>query len=183
VPLVFLEGEPAKVARIRELLPDAAYATWDDLEAALADGIAHPPEEPVDPGSAFAAYAGRPLAQKLGIKASMAVALVGAPEGFGQTLGALPPGVELREAETPGEGGLSLWFVRARAELDEGLPAATEALGEGALWIAWPKKASGVASDLSQAVVRKAGLAAGLVDYKIASLDDTWSALLFTRRA
>jgi hypothetical protein len=55
-------------------------------------------------------------------------------------------------------------------------------MGEGRLWIAWPKKASGVASDLSQTVVRQVGLAAGLVDYKICAIDQTWSALLFTRR-
>ena len=52
----------------------------------------------------------------------------------------------------------------------------------GRLWITWPKKASGVQSDLTQAVVRRTGLAAGLVDYKIGALDETWSALLFTRR-
>lgn len=52
----------------------------------------------------------------------------------------------------------------------------------GGLWIAWPKKASGVASDLTQTVVRKFGLDAGLVDYKICSIDKTWSGLLFTRR-
>jgi hypothetical protein len=55
-------------------------------------------------------------------------------------------------------------------------------LGEGSLWIAWPKKASSVNSDLTQTYVRKTGLAAGLVDYKICSIDATWSGLLFTRR-
>jgi hypothetical protein len=92
LPLVFLDGDPHKVARIQELLPDAVYTTWDELGPMLAGAIAHPPEEPVDPGSAFAAYAGTPLAQKLGIEArgSRTVVLVGAPADFGATLGPAP---------------------------------------------------------------------------------------------
>jgi hypothetical protein len=182
VPLVFLEGDPQKVGRIRELLPDAVYATWDELGPALAEAIAHPPEEPVDPGSVFAAYARTPLAQKLGIKAQEStIVLVSAPADLIGKLGELPDGVELRQAAVAG-GDLSLWFTRSRAELEEGIDAMAAGMGEGRLWIAWPKKASGVASDLSQPVVRQVGLAAGLVDYKICSIDQTWSALLFTRR-
>ena len=53
---------------------------------------------------------------------------------------------------------------------------------EGGLWIVWPKKSSGVVTDLSQTAVREVGLAAGLVDYKVCSINETWSGLLFTRR-
>ena len=78
---------------------------------------------------------------------------------------------------------LAVWFLRSCAELEEGLARAIEAIEErGGLWMAWPKRASGVATDLTQQAVREAGLAAGLVDYKVAAIDNTWSGLLFTRR-
>jgi len=181
IPLVFVGGRPDKVARIQELLPDATYATWDEVGVAIERAIAHPPQDPVVPGSAFAAYRGKPLPDKLGIKAGMTVSLLGAPAEFAQVLGSLPEGVTLRE--DTGEGGdLILWFTHSGDELEEGIEGMAARLERGAVWIAWPKKASGVISDLTQQRVRKTGLAAGLVDYKICSIDKTWSALLFTRR-
>jgi hypothetical protein len=182
IPLVFVGGEPEKVARLRELLPDATYTTWEEIGEALAAAIAQPPAAPVVPGSTFAAYAGRPLAVKLGIKAHSVLGLVGAPEGFADKLGDLPPGVEVHR-ETVAGGDLTVWFVRWREELAGGLWRMAAEIGRGALWIAWPKKAAGLASDLSQQMVREAGLAAGLVDYKVCAIDEMWSALLFRRRA
>jgi CheY-like chemotaxis protein len=182
IPLVFVGGEPEKVARLRALLPDATYTSWEEIGEALAQAIAQPPAAPVVPGSTFAAYAGRPLAAKLGIKANTVLTLVGAPEGFAAKLGELPPGVEVRQESVAG-GDLTVWFVRWREELAGGLWRTAAAIGQGALWIAWPKKAAGLASDLSQQMVREAGLAAGLVDYKVCAVDETWSALLFRRRA
>ena len=82
-----------------------------------------------------------------------------------------------------GPSPLAVWFVRSLAELEVGLARAMDAVEErGGLWMAWPKRASGVATDLTQQAVREAGLAAGLVDYKVAAIDGTWSGLLFTRR-
>ena len=75
-----------------------------------------------------------------------------------------------------------LWFVRSRRELEGGVGRMGERLGDGRLWIIWPKKASGVVTDVTQQLVREAGLAAGLVDYKVCSVDATWSGLLFVRR-
>jgi hypothetical protein len=181
VPLVFVGGAPEKVAAIREFLPDAVYTTWDRIEAGLAGAIAHPPQDPVVPDSVFAPYAGKPLVQKLGIEAGSSVALVGAPEDFERALVDLPRGVELRRREW-GRCDLTIWFTRSAEELEGGLEEMAVRAGDGPLWIAWPKKASGVKSDLSQPVVRRLGLAAGLVDYKICSVDRTWSALLFTQR-
>jgi hypothetical protein len=124
---------------------------------------------------------GRPLAGKLGIKVGTTVALVGAPPAFRETLGDLPEGVQVQEdIERPTD--LILWFLRSRDELHRGIEAMSVRLGQGRLWIAWPKKASGAVTDLRQQDVREAGLAAGLVDYKIVSIDATWSGLLFTRR-
>ena len=181
VPLVFAGGDPKKVARIRELLPDAAYTTWDAIEATLNHAIAHPPEDPVVPRSTFEAYAGTPLPKKLGIKASSVVALIGAPEGFEDTLGELPAGVVLRRKD-PDPHGVNLWFVRSRQELEEQIEEMGLFAAGGGLWIAWPKKASGVISDLSQTVVRRTGLDSGLVDFKICSIDTTWSGLRFSQR-
>ena len=149
---------------------------------ALAEAIAHPPEAPVVPESLFAGYSGTPLPKKLGIKPGMTVALLDAPDTFEETLGPLPEGVALAwdgSVTSP----LAVWFLRSSAELEEGLARAIEAVEErGGLWMAWPKRASGVATDLTQQAVREAGLAAGLVDYKVAAIDNTWSGLLFTRR-
>ena len=179
IPLVFVGGDPEKVRRVQELLPDAVYTTWQEIAGVLAGAIAHPPTNPVAPGSVFAAYAGRPLPGKLGIKAGTAVGLVGAPDGFEGTLGALPAGVELRRELAAG-CAMVLWFVHSKAELADGLARLAEQVGSGVLWVAWPKRASGVPTDLTQQIVREAGLAIGLVDYKICSLDETWSALAFT---
>ena len=181
VPLVFVGGDPEKVARVKELLPDAAYILWDEIEAALDHAIAHPPEDPVVPRSAFDAYAGTPLPKKLGIKAGSVVALLGAEEGFEHTLGELPAGTVLRRKD-PDPYGVTLWFVRSRQELEDRIGEMGAFARGGGLWIAWPKKASGVASDLSQTVVRRTGLDSGLVDFKICSIDATWSGLRFSQR-
>lgn len=181
VPLVFAGGDAEKVARIKELLPDATYAGWHEIESALDFAIAHPPEDPVVPESTFAAYAGTPLPKKLGVKADSVVTLIGAPDGFEETLGELPSGVEVRH-EDPDPNGVTLWFVQSRQELEDRIEQMGSFAQGGGLWIAWPKKASGVVSDLSQPVVREVGLASGLVDFKISSIDKTWSGLRFSQR-
>jgi CheY-like chemotaxis protein len=181
IPLIFVGGDPRKVERIRALLPDAAYSCWERIGRSLEDTIAHPPGEPVVPRSSFEAYVGRPLSAKLGIKVGSAVALVGAPQGFRETLGELPHGARLL-GEAQQECDLTLWFVRSVEELERGIGQMSAQAHGGPLWIAWPKRASSIATDLSQQHVREMGLAARLVDYKICSIDKTWSGLLFTRR-
>jgi hypothetical protein len=181
VPLVFAGGSSGTVARIRKLLPDAVFASWEKIGKSLQEAIANPPTEPVVPNSAFAAYAGKPLVEKLGIKANTVVALVHAPEGFERVLGVLPEGVQVYRQIREGSD-LTLWFTHSRSDLDTEIVEMAAAAKEAPLWIAWPKKASGKATDLTQQQVREVGLAAGLVDYKICSIDKTWSGLLFTRR-
>lgn len=126
-----------------------------------------------------AGYSGTPLPQKLGIKAGSSVALVDAPRGFEATLGALPDGARVRRGARAAD--LVVWFVTSRRDLD-GRVARIAGLTWAGLWIAWPKKASGVASDVSEDVVRRVGLASGLVDYKVCAIDATWSGLKFARR-
>lgn len=181
VPLVFVDGAPEKVARIKELLPDAVYTTWGQIQSALEDGIASPPADPVVSKSVFDVYLGTPLPKKLGIKTNAVVSLVGAPEGFEGTLGELPEGVALRRHASD-QADITLWFPESREDLEREAGQMGAFADRGGLWIAWAKKSSGVASDLSQTVVRKVGLAAGLVDFKICSIDATWSGLRFTRR-
>lgn len=180
VPLVIAGGDPAKVARVRELLPDAVYTGWEEIGPALGRALAAPPAEPVVP-EAFAAYSGTPLPKKLGIAPGDRVALVAAPEGFEAVLGPLPDGAELGRDPLDSHD-LTLWFVRSTAELEAGVDRERERIGRRGLWICWPKKASGIASNLSEPVVRATGLANGLVDYKICAVDATWSGLRFARR-
>ena len=181
VPLIFVGGAPTKVARIKEILPDAVYTTWDEIGRAIEQAIAHPPADPIALKSVFDVYAGTPLTTKLGIVANSSVGLVDAPEGFESTLDALPEGVVLRRG-TDEACDLTLWFTTSREGLERRIEQMGDLIGRGGLWIAWPKKASGVASDLSQTVVREVGLASGLVDYKVCAIDATWSGLRFTRR-
>jgi len=181
LPLVFVDGDPAKVELVRQLLPDAVYTDWANVQLALRDAIANPPANPVAPASGLAGYSGTPLPRKLGIKPGYAVALPGAPDDFETTLGELPEDVVFRR-RAQGRCDLIVWFVESRRELRQRVQRYGQRAGPGGLWICWPKKASGVKSDLSERVVRETGLANGLVDYKIAAIDQTWSGLRFTRR-
>jgi hypothetical protein len=176
-----VEGEPGKVARVRELLPDATYTTWGRARGAISNALRGTSGEPVVPSSTFAAYAGTPLARKLGIRKGSVVVLVGAPEDFERVLGELPEGAVLRRGAR-GKCDLAVWFARSVRELERRIERLGEFAGPDGLWIAWPKRSSGAQSDLTQAVVRRIGLESGLVDYKVCSIDETWSGLRFTVR-
>ncbi len=181
IPLVFVGGDPAKVEPIRALLPDAVYTSWDLLGPALAEAIAHPPAAPTAPDSVFAPYANTPLVKKLGIKPGMTVGLLGAPEGFAATLGELPAGASLRPDAVEG-CGVALWFARRLDEVAPGMAALAGRIGPATLWAIWPKKGSALASDITQQAVREAGLAVGLVDFKICAVDAVWTGLAFKKR-
>jgi len=135
----------------------------------------------VTPG-APAGYSGTPLVRKLGIKPEARLGLSGAPDGFDEALGELPPGVTVRR-RVQGTFDLMVAFATRRADLERRLPALTAALDHaGGLWVAWPKRSSGVATDLGDRTVRELGLAAGLVDNKVCAIDGTWSGLRFVYR-
>jgi hypothetical protein len=105
---------------------------------------------------------------------------VSPPEGFERTLGALPEGTR---ATSRGTLDFALMFVRSQAELRKTFPLLRDRLEtNGMLWVAWPKKAAKVETDLTESVVREYGLGAGLVDVKICAVDETWSGLKFVRR-
>jgi hypothetical protein len=129
-----------------------------------------------------AGYSGTPLVRKLGIKPASRLGLIGAPDGFDATLGELPADVSVRRRVRGPLDVIVAFFVR-RAELDRRLAALTGALDPaGGLWIAWPKRASGVATDVNENVVRELGLAAGLVDNKVCAIDEVWSGLRLVYR-
>jgi CheY-like chemotaxis protein len=181
VPLVFAGGAPEKVARIRELLPDAGYTEWTGIRSALKRAISHPPAQPVATRSVFEAYRSRPLLEKLGIRANMVAGVAHAPKGFGELLGALPEGARL--LTRPRQGcDLLIWFVRTEDELRRDLCRMAALADDRPIWIAWRKKSAGGNAGLNQQIVRKSGLAAGLVDYKICAIDATWAGLLFRKR-
>jgi hypothetical protein len=123
-----------------------------------------------------AGYSGTPLPRKLGIKPGHRVLLVDAPAGFGETtLGALPDGAALGEHPT---ADVIVAFCTARAEVERRVPELRERMDPAAgLWIAWPKRASKVPTDVTEDVVREIALAARLVDNKVCAIDATWSGL------
>lgn len=179
IPIVFVDGDPQKVGQVKAILPDATYTTWGRVKTALPRALARPLARPVVPPSAI--YSGKPTVQKLGVKAEMRVCVLGAPEGFARTLTPLPPRVTFT-ARPDSDCGLFLVFVRSRRELAAQLVAAGRVINRQSIWIIWPKKASGIKSDVDANVVREIGLAGGWVDYKVCSVDDTWSGYAFTRR-
>ena len=129
----------------------------------------------------MAGYSGTPLARKLGIGPGATVAIVAPPAGFVETL-VLPAGVAVRNSAR-GRLDVVVFFVTRQGELARRFPAFKRALvPDGGLWIAWPKKTSGVATDLTFEPVQSIGLANGLVDNKVAAIDDTWSGLRFVYR-
>jgi hypothetical protein len=129
-----------------------------------------------------AGYSGTPLPRKLGIREGSRLLLAGAPGGFAGVLGELPPGVELAE-QAAGAVDVALLFAVEAAIVRERFASLAASLQPaGGLWIAWPKRSSGVATDLDEHVVREIGLAAGLVDNKVCAIDATWSGLRFVRR-
>jgi len=181
IPLVFAGGTPGKVAVIKTVLPDAAFCDWEEIGSALKRALEGVPANPVVPDSMLAGYSGTPLPKKLGIKPSNRVLLVGGPSNFSATLGSLPEDATLSARYSP-KVDLILWFVRSRRELERGMDRWVPRVPKGGIWILWPKKSSGVESDLQQNIVRQTGLGAGLVDYKIAAVDETWSGLKFAVR-
>jgi hypothetical protein len=133
----------------------------------------------------MAGYSGTPLPRKLGIVEGHRVAALDPPPGFERTLGALPAGAAL-QVGLRGKSALdvAIVFVTRRAELERRLGVVRARMTQaGGIWIAWPKKASGVATDVTEDVIRAVALPTGLVDNKVCAIDETWSGLrLVVRR-
>lgn len=132
--------------------------------------------------ASVAGYSGTPLPKKLGLKEGQRVFLANAPRGFADELGPLPTAARrLRNAEAPLD--FALLFVQSRAALEREFPELAALLAPaGMLWVAWPKKSSGVITDLGDEAVRTFGLSTGLVDTKVCAINETWSGLRFVIR-
>jgi hypothetical protein len=130
----------------------------------------------------MAGYSGTPLPKKLGIKEGARVALIEAPEGFSRLLAPLPAAVSFVTSPRATFDVAVAFFTRM-GELSRRFPTLVKRLEPaGGLWVAWPKKSSGVQTDLDENRIRDIGLATGLVDNKVCAIDDTWSGLRFVIR-
>jgi hypothetical protein len=131
----------------------------------------------------MAGYSGTPLVKKLGFKEGFRAALVNPPKNFQRELDPLPDSVTLFDGTLPKGLDLILLFVDSQKTLAKEFPRLAKKLfPSGMLWIAWPKKASGMNTDLSDNTVRHIGLDAGLVDVKVCAVNDVWSGLKFVYR-
>jgi hypothetical protein len=132
----------------------------------------------------MAGYSKTPLAQKLGIKAGAKVVTLGAPSRYRKWLAPLPEGVSFSDKAIAGSAFVHL-FVSERRMLEKELKRLRKLLADaGTLWVSWPKKSSGVATDITEDVIRDVCLPLGFVDVKVCAVDETWSGLkLMIRRA
>jgi len=131
----------------------------------------------------MAGYSGTPLAKKLGIKEGFLVGLANSPKGFVKELNDLPADVKLLTEKLPKSIDLILLFVDSERNLIKYFPSMMRKIpSNGTLWVAWPKKSSGIETDLSFDKVQKFGLAEGLVDVKICAVNEIWSGLKFVYR-
>jgi hypothetical protein len=130
----------------------------------------------------MAGYSGTPLAKKLGLKEAQHVAFLGEPNYYRDTLGK-PPRGSVWVDRLSGTFDLIQLFATTESQLKRAFAQAQEHLApSGALWISWPKRSSGMDTDLNENVIRLIGLALGLVDVKVCAVDNTWSGLKFVYR-
>jgi len=175
IPIVFVDGDPEKVERVRKDLPDAVYTSRGRLASVLkrvkplADPVAAPQ---------MMNRTDRTTAEKLGIRAGARVALVDPPADYVRVLGKLPKDVSLEEEAD--DAPLTLWFAREPDAYLAGLAGIRKRALTSRIWVIYPKGRS--ASDLTQGLVRESALAVGLVDYKVCSVNEVWTGLLFTQK-
>ena len=176
IPIVFVDGAAEKVEAIRKLLPDAVYTPRTHLRSALKKALVERPASPVVPPQMMDRYASRTAAQKLGIRPGSTVALIDPPRNYAAAIGELPAGARFEEMPTA-PCGVTLWFVDDAARYTQALPGMRKLAGATKLWILWRK-----GSEIKSEFIRESAIAVGLVDYKVCSVDATWSALAFARK-
>jgi CheY-like chemotaxis protein len=174
VPIVFCEGEEAKIAKTRALLPDAVYCPFSRLKSNLRK-LGSTRATPVVPVAMMERYAGRTVAQKLGIRAGDSVCLLEAPRDMPAGLGKLPAGVTFVESLP---AAVTLFFPTDPHALRQQLSELRFFAAKTKLWVCW-KKGKAAANGVSERLVRETGISLGLVDYKICSVSEVWSGLLF----
>lgn len=178
IPLVFCGGEPEKTEKVRDALPDAHFTPPERLAAALKKALKNPPIAPVLPVPMMERYSGRSAAQKLSICAGAKVAVLEPPRDYAQAIGDLPENVEYKEDTTSG-CSVVLWFANSVEEFESRIARRAQIASRAKLWILWKKGGSTAKGELTENLIREGGIAAGLVDYKVCSVNQRWSALLF----
>jgi hypothetical protein len=169
IPLVFIAGDPKKTAEARRLLPDAVFAEWSDVPAAIERAIREAPAEPRAPRPSK-----RSVAQKLGITAETVLAKLNAPADFDMPCGRL--------TKRAGEAEVVMFWAKSEAALARELPRLAPFATKGRrVWLLWPKRTSGVATDLTMPKVRAVAVSEGLIDYKVCAVDATWSAMAVSK--
>jgi CheY-like chemotaxis protein len=181
IPIIFVEGDQEKVDKVKTHVPDALYTDYNQINRTLREALANPPKVTTIPKSIFEPYRNVPLAKKLGIKSNITLTLIDPPEDFARTLGELPRNVTIQRRLSD-QSDVFISFVETQKDLNGVTEIADKLRPGGKLWIAWRKKTPEGATSVTQTTVRKIGLSLGLVDYKVCSIDATWTGLLFTRR-
>ena len=173
IPLVFIEGDPAKAAAVRAVLPDAVYTPWSKASEAVHKAIRRRSPEPMLPRAPL-----RTLLAKLGIGEASRVAMLHVPKEF-----SLPEG-GWRKAQ-PAAADVVLAFYGTSAALGRELPHLAGLMQKGRkLWIAWPKKSGAAPTDLAMPRIQSMIEAYGLTQYKVCALDEKWSGMVLgVRRA
>jgi hypothetical protein len=181
IPLLFAGGAAEKVERVREQLPDAGFASWDQAAKTLKPAIAKSPVAPVVPKN-HDFYDKHSLAEKIGLKPKMLCALIAPPAAFEEGLDGLPEGFEFQPKLTK-DTKLLIWWLRNRGELEHAAALLGDRLRDGAnVWFVYPKKGGGIPADFNMYDVRAACLECGLVDFKICAFDKDWTGMKFGRK-
>jgi CheY-like chemotaxis protein len=178
IPTVFVDGEAEKIALIRRQLPDAIYTTRAKLRSAVKAALSSRVENPVAPGPIFS-YHTRTAAEKIGIPKGATVGVIDPPRDYLRVIGALPDGVEFVEGAQAG-CQLLLWFLHNPDTYLEMLPRMRAWVAKARLWVLWKKGGTTRAGAVTQPLIREAAMEMGLVDYKICSVDKTWSGIALT---
>ena len=171
LPIVFVNGEPAKVETIQKRVPDAVYTNTKNLGAAILNAIKTQPAHPVVPPQMMQST--RSTAEKLGIRTGDRVSVIDPPRNYRNALGTLPQNTELVEDSTE-SCAVTLWFIHDAAEYRAALPKRRTLAAKSKLWILWSK---GHKDGFNGNLVRDSALRFGLVDYKICSINETWSGI------
>jgi CheY-like chemotaxis protein len=178
LPIVFVDGEPDKLARVKDVLPDATYATRATLARALKTACKNRSASPVIPPSAMERFKAKTAAQKLGIAAATTVAVIDPPRDYASVLGPMPDDVEFLE-DPAAVQKITLWFIRDAESMLAAVRRMRAIAAATKLWILWPKAQP---NRFREGSIRELGIENGLVDYKICSVNDQWSGILFARK-
>jgi hypothetical protein len=176
IPIVFVDGDRKKIERIRAELPDAIYTSSEKLGAALKR--AKPLVNPASPP-----YSNRTIAQKLGIREGMRVAVVDAPRGYATAVGTLPAGTSFEE-DPVDVLPFTLWFVRKPEEYLGALPRMRQLANDSRLWVIYPKQHTRqkTSAEVTLFFIRETASRVGLIHYKTCSLDTTWTGIALALR-